>query len=157
MSARPCSLWPLERRMLPCLFLASGGCWPSSTFLGLQLQHFNLSWYHHIMLSPMLSLFLCLFSSSKEDGHIELRTHHILAGSHLHLNWRSFYYIWNKRREVKNRFQGLDLIECLKNYGWRFMTLQGGGDQNNPQEKEMQKAKLVVWGGPTNSWGKKRS
>ena len=25
--------------------------------------------------------------------------------------------------EVRNRFKGLDLIECLKNYGWRFMTL----------------------------------
>ena len=25
--------------------------------------------------------------------------------------------------EVTNRFRGLDLIECLKNYGWRFMTL----------------------------------
>ena len=25
--------------------------------------------------------------------------------------------------EVINRFKGLDLIECLKNYGWRFMTL----------------------------------
>ena len=25
--------------------------------------------------------------------------------------------------EVTNRFNGLDLIECLKNYGWRFMTL----------------------------------
>ena len=25
--------------------------------------------------------------------------------------------------EVANRFKGLDLIECLKNYGWRFMTL----------------------------------
>ena len=24
--------------------------------------------------------------------------------------------------EVTNRFGGLDLIECLKNYGWRFMT-----------------------------------
>ena len=22
-----------------------------------------------------------------------------------------------------NRFKGLDLIECLKNYEWRFMTL----------------------------------
>ena len=27
--------------------------------------------------------------------------------------------------EVTNRFKGLDLIECLKNYGWRFMTLYG--------------------------------
>ena len=25
--------------------------------------------------------------------------------------------------EVTNRLKGLDLIECLKNYGWRFMTL----------------------------------
>ena len=25
--------------------------------------------------------------------------------------------------EVSNRFKGLDLIECLKNNGWRFMTL----------------------------------
>ena len=25
--------------------------------------------------------------------------------------------------EVTNRVKGLDLIECLKNYGWRFVTL----------------------------------
>ena len=25
--------------------------------------------------------------------------------------------------EVMNRFKELDLIECLKNYGWRFATL----------------------------------
>ena len=25
--------------------------------------------------------------------------------------------------EVRNRFKGLYLIQCLKNYGWRFMTL----------------------------------
>ena len=25
--------------------------------------------------------------------------------------------------EVTNRFKGLDLIECLKNYKWRFVTL----------------------------------
>ena len=25
--------------------------------------------------------------------------------------------------EVRNRFKGLKLIECLKNYGWRFVTL----------------------------------
>ena len=26
---------------------------------------------------------------------------------------------------VRNRFKGLDLIEYLKNYGWRFVTLYG--------------------------------
>ena len=25
--------------------------------------------------------------------------------------------------EVTDRFKGLDLIECLKSYGWRFITL----------------------------------
>ena len=25
--------------------------------------------------------------------------------------------------EVTNRFKGLDLIECMKNYGWRFVTM----------------------------------
>ena len=25
--------------------------------------------------------------------------------------------------EVRNRFKGLDLIDCLMNYGWRFVTL----------------------------------
>ena len=25
--------------------------------------------------------------------------------------------------KVRNRFNGLDLIECLKNYGWEFVTL----------------------------------
>ena len=28
----------------------------------------------------------------------------------------------------------------------------GGRDQDHPQEKEMQKGKMVVWGGLTNSW-----
>ena len=41
---------------------------------------------------------------------------------------RSFSYglnqiPYNYLVEVTNRFKGLDLIQCLKNYGWRFMTL----------------------------------
>ena len=30
---------------------------------------------------------------------------------------------YNYRVEVTNRFKGLDLVEYLKNYGWRFVTL----------------------------------
>ena len=37
------------------------------------------------------------------------------------------YYIneipYNCTVEVTNRFKGLDLIQCLKNYGWRLLTL----------------------------------
>ena len=35
------------------------------------------------------------------------------------LNQTPYYYTV----EVTNRFKGLDLIECLKNCGWRFVTL----------------------------------
>ena len=46
--------------------------------------------------------------------------------------------------EVTNRFKGLDLIEFLKNYGWKFMTQNRVSDQDPPQEKEMQKDKMVA-------------
>ena len=32
-----------------------------------------------------------------------------------------------------------------------------GSDQNHPREKEIEKGKMVVWGGLTNSWEKKKS
>ena len=46
--------------------------------------------------------------------------------------------------EVTNRFKGLNLIECLKNYGWRFMTLYRRQGSRPSQEKEMQKGTMVV-------------
>ena len=42
-----------------------------------------------------------------------------------------------------DRFKGLDLIECLRTR-WRFRHCTGGSDQDHPQEKEMQKGKMVV-------------
>ena len=39
-----------------------------------------------------------------------------------------------------------DLLQCT-----------GGNDQNHPKEKEMQEGRVVVWGGFTNNWEKKRS
>ena len=43
------------------------------------------------------------------------------------------------------------------NYGMRFMTLYWDRDQDHPHGKEMQKRKMAVWGGLTNSCDKKRS
>ena len=57
--------------------------------------------------------------------------------------------------EVRNRFKGPDLIECLMNYGLRFVT--GDRDQDHPHGKEMRKSKMAVLGGLTNSCEKKRS
>ena len=42
--------------------------------------------------------------------------------------------------EVKNRFKGLDLIECLKNYGWRFVTLyRRQGSRPSPRKGNAKK------------------
>ena len=43
--------------------------------------------------------------------------------------------------EVRNRFKGLDLLECLMNYGWRYMTWYRGQEsipsprKSNPKKQ----------------------
>ena len=44
---------------------------------------------------------------------------------------------------MRNRFNGSDLIECLMNYGRRFVTLYKNRDQESQQEKERQKEKCL--------------
>ena len=46
--------------------------------------------------------------------------------------------------EVRNRFEGLDLIECLMNYRRRFVTLYRRQGARPSQEKEMKKSKMAV-------------
>ena len=64
-------------------------------------------------------------------------------------NTRPFRYDLNQipydyTVEVTNRFKGLDLIECLKNYGLRFMTLcRRQGSRPSPQKKKCKKAKWL--------------
>ena len=42
--------------------------------------------------------------------------------------------------EVTNRFKGLDLIECLMNYGWRFVTLyRRQGARPSPRKRNAKK------------------
>ena len=49
---------------------------------------------------------------------------------------------YNYRVEVRNRFKGLVLIDCLKNYGRRFMTLYRDRDKDHsPPPKKCKKAK----------------
>ena len=43
---------------------------------------------------------------------------------------------YDYRVDVTNRFKGLDLIECLKNYGWRFVTLyKRQGSRPSPRKR----------------------
>ena len=53
---------------------------------------------------------------------------------------------------MKNRFKELDLVDRVPEELWA-----GASDQDHPQEKEMQKGKMVVLGDLRNSWGKKWS
>ena len=64
---------------------------------------------------------------------------------------------FNYTLEVTNRFKRLDLIECLKDYGQRFMTLYRRQRSGPSPRKRNVKSKMVVWGGLINSWEKKRS
>ena len=51
---------------------------------------------------------------------------------------------YNYTIEVRNRFNGLDLIGCPMNYGRRFVTLYRRQGSRPIQEKEMQKSKIGV-------------
>ena len=47
--------------------------------------------------------------------------------------------------EVRNRFKGLDLIDRVPEELWREVcNIVQEADQDHPQEKEMQKGKMVV-------------
>ena len=60
--------------------------------------------------------------------------------------------------EVRIRFKGLDLIDRVPDELWNEVhdTVQERGDQDHPHGKEMQKSKMAVWGGLTNSCEEKR-
>ena len=56
---------------------------------------------------------------------------------------------YNHTVEVTSRFKGLDLIECLMSYGWRFVTLyRRQGSRLSPRKRN---AKKLNGGGLTNS------
>ena len=56
--------------------------------------------------------------------HLNTKKRGPLGGSQPHaFSLLSGLYGYNYTVEMGNRFKGLDLIECLMNYGWRFVTL----------------------------------
>ena len=75
-----------------------------------------------------------LYSHQKQDQELNGSDHELLIAKlwltlkkvgkttrpfRYDLNQIPYHYIM----EVTKRFKGLDLIECLKNYGWRLVTL----------------------------------
>ena len=65
-------------------------------------------------------------------------------------NMRPFKYDLNQipydyTVEVRNRLKGLDLIECLMNYGWRFVTLYRRQESRlSPRKRNAKKSKMAV-------------
>ena len=66
---------------------------------------------------------------------------------------------YNYTVEMTNRFKGLDLIDRVPEELWTDFhdIVQEAVIKIIPRIKEMQKGKMVVWEGLTNSWEKKRS
>ena len=58
--------------------------------------------------------------------------------------------------EVTDRLKGFDLIECLKSYGWRCVTLYRRQWSRPSPWKRNENGKMVVWRGLSNNWEKKR-
>ena len=70
------------------------------------------------------------------------------------LNQIPYYYIV----EMRNRFKGLDLIGCLMNYGWRFMTLyRRQGSRLSPWKRNAKRQNGCLRRPFTNSCEKKIS
>ena len=66
---------------------------------------------------------------------------------------------YNYTVEATNRFKGLDLIGRVPEELWTEVhdTVQETGIKTISMGKEMQKSKMAVWGGLTNSCEKKRN
>ena len=92
-----------------------------------------------------------LYSQQKQDqDHELLITKFRLKLKKIGKTTRPFRYDLNQipydyTVEKRNRFKGLDLIdECLKNYGWRFVTLyRRQGARPSPKKRNAKKAKWL--------------
>ena len=97
-----------------------------------------------------------LYTVSKTRPGADCGSDHELLIAKFRLKWkkvrktsRPFRYAPNQIHydytvEVRNRFKGLDLIECLMNYGQRFVTLYKRQGSRPSPRKEMQKSKMAV-------------
>ena len=89
-----------------------------------------------------------LWATREAQSNIQIANRHMKRSNPLPLYSRSDKEIQGIRSDRQSAWRTMD-------GGSQHYT--GGHDQNHSQEKEMQKGKMVVWGGLINSWGKKRS
>ena len=116
-----------------------------------------------------MELYTALYSQQKQDRELTGSDHELLiAKFRLKLKKvgetpRPFRCDLNQipydyTVEVRNRFKGLDLIDRVPDELWTEVhNITGDRDQDHPHGKEIQKSKMAVWGGLTNSCEEKRS
>ena len=80
-------------------------------------DHFQFALIHALAIANTSS------NNTREDS---THGHHLMVNTEIRLI--IFWYDLNQipydyTVEVRNRFKGLDLIECLMNYGMKFVTL----------------------------------
>ena len=68
-----------------------------------------------------------LYSQQKQDHELLIAKFRVILKK-VRKTIMSFRYVLNQSTydytvEVTNRFKGLNLTECLKNYAWKFLTL----------------------------------
>ena len=93
-----------------------------------------------------------LYTVSKKRPGADCASYHELLIAKFRLKWKKigktatpFRYDLNQipydyTVEVRNRFKGVDLIECLMNYGWKFMTLYSRqGSRPTPRKRNAKK------------------
>ena len=97
-----------------------------------------------------------LYNQEKQDWELTMAQNHELLNAKFRLKLnkggkttRSFRYDLNQipydyTVEVRNRFKGLDLIVCLKKYGWRFMTLYRRQGSRPSIRKRNAKNKMAI-------------
>ena len=97
---------------------------------------------HHQMVNTEIRLIIffaaksgeLLYTQQKQDWELNVAPHELLIAKFIlklkkvGKTIRPLRYDLNQipyeyTVQVRNIFQGLDLIECLMNYGWRFVTL----------------------------------
>ena len=115
---------------------------------------------HHQMINTKFRLIIffaakdgeALYSQQKQDQDLTVAQIHELLIAKFRLKLekveeatRPFRYDLNQipydcTVEMRNRFKGLDLIEGLMNYGWRFMTLYRRQGSTIPKKNKRKKA-----------------
>ena len=97
-----------------------------------------------------------LYSQQKQDWELTGSDHELLIAifrlklKKVGKTTRSFRYDlkqipYDYTVEVRNRFEGLDLMESLMNYEWRFVTLyRRQGSKPSSRKRNAKKAKMAV-------------